>query len=110
MAQKMVALMSIEHNFSSSPTSSFNYAVRDGLTKKYYFQALPILAPLSPIRATWSSFFRRQKLCFLRMTEKSTDQMMIMMVEMIIMIMGQKSSRGLPPQKNCCITFLGFWK
>ena len=41
-----------------------------------YFRALPELAPplpLPPIRATWSSFFRRQKQRIARITEKSTN-------------------------------------
>ena len=42
--------------------------------KNVYFWALSKLAlPLPPIRATWSSFFRRQKRRIAHMTEKSTD-------------------------------------
>ena len=41
---------------------------------------------LIPIRATWSSFFGRQKRSFAHMPEKKV-LMMIMMVAMIIMMM-----------------------
>ena len=49
--------------------------VREDLPKKnVYFRVLPKLAPpLSPIRATWSSFFGRQQQCFARMTDENTD-------------------------------------
>ena len=40
--------------------------------------------PIPPIRATWFSFFGRQKQRFARMTEKFP--IMIMMVAMIIMM------------------------
>ena len=43
--------------------------------KNYYFRALPELAlpPMPSIRATWSSFFGRQKRHIARITEKSTN-------------------------------------
>ena len=44
---------------------------RPPIKKNVYFRALPKLV-LPPIRATWSSFFGRQKRRIARMTEKST--------------------------------------
>ena len=48
---------------------------RPPIKKNVYFRALPKLAlpPLPYFRATWSSFFGRQKRRFTRITEKGTN-------------------------------------
>ena len=56
---------------------------RSPIKKNDYFRALPKLAlppPLPLIRATWSSFFQRQKRRIARMTEKVQMMMMMMML------------------------------
>ena len=60
---------------------SINELGKTSIKKKRFLSGI---ARITPIRATWSSFFGRQKRCFVHMTEFFL--MMIMMVAMIIMI------------------------
>ena len=61
----------------------------EGKTKQRFLSGIARItetppSPLPPIRATWSSFFGRQKQRFAHMTEQIL--MWIMMVAMIIMV------------------------